>query len=120
MVLFNQIKGKKMKKVLMSVLVMGAMTVNATAGCIATGCNNVQVTKLYMTATGTLYVGTDGTETSLACGGVSGLYMSLKEGDVGKSSMYSLLLTAQTTGKRVTVRIEEGSSDCRVAFVKTL
>jgi len=105
-----------MKKVLMSVLVMGAMTVNAAAGCIATGCNNVQITKLYMTSTGTLYVGTDGDETSLACGGISSLYMSLKEGDVGKNAMYSLLLTAKTTKTPVSIRVSN-DPECKVVYI---
>jgi len=123
MVLFNQIKGKKMKKVLMSVLVMGAMTVSANAACSATGCTG-KIETLYMTNTGTLLVGTDGDEKALNCaggvgnGGVSGVYMSLVEGDVGKNAMYSLLLTAKTTGKSVTVRVQEGTADCRVLYIR--
>jgi hypothetical protein len=70
-----------------------------------------------MTATGTLYVGTDGDETKLTCGGVSGVYMSLKEGDVGKNAMYSLLLTAKTTGKAVSIKIVEGSPTCKVQYI---
>ena len=105
-----------MKKILISVLAMGAMTMSLNAGCIATGCNNVKVTKLYMTSTGTLYVGTDGIETNLACGGVSGVYMSLREGDVGKNAMYSLLLTAKTTNKPVTIRVSS-DAECRVIYV---
>ena len=111
-----------MKKVLLSALVLSGMVVGANAGCAATGCTG-KITKLYMTNTGTLYVGTDGDEKALNCaggpgnGGVSGVYMSLKEGDVGKNSMYSLLLTAKTTNKDVTIRIQDGSPDCRVLYV---
>lgn len=111
-----------MKKILLSVLVLGSMVVGANAGCTTTGCTG-KITKLYMTNTGTLYVGTDGDEKALNCaggpgnGGVSGVYLSLKEGDVGKNAMYSLLLTAKTTNKSVTIRVQEGSSDCRVLYV---
>jgi len=86
------------------------------ASCISTGCYNVEVTKLYMTADGTLYVGTSGDEKSLNCTAPADAYMSLKEGDVGKNAMYSLLLTAKTTKKPVTIRIQEGTSDCRVLY----
>ena len=111
-----------MKKILLSVLILGTMVVGANATCSATGCVG-KIDKLYMTNTGTLYVGTDGDEKALNCaggagnGGVSGVYMSLKEGDVGKNAMYSLLLTAQTTGTSVTIRIQEESPDCRVLYV---
>ena len=111
-----------MKKILLSVLVLGSMVVGANAACVATGCTG-KISKLYMTNTGTLYVSTDGDEKALNCaagagnGGVSGLYMSLKEGDIGKNAMYSLLLTAKTTNKSVTIRIQEGTSDCRVLYV---
>ena len=107
-----------MKKILMSVLTMSTIVVSANAGCTATGCTG-KIDKLYMTATGTLYVGTDGDEKQLACGGVSGVYMSLKEGDVGKNAMYSLLLTAQTTNKTVKIRVTD-TPDCRVQYVTTV
>jgi len=114
-----------MKKVLMSVLVLTAMSATAYAGCTAASCKG-KITKLYMTATGIMYVGTDGDEKALDCaggpgnGGVAGVYLSLKEGAVGKNAMYSLLLTAKTTGKPVEIRVTPGSSDCKVAYVTTL
>ncbi len=107
---------------LLSTILFGITSISLNADCTTTGCTG-KVTKLYMTNTGTLYVGTDGNEKALNCaggagnGGVSGVYMSLKEGDVGKNAMYSLLLTAYTTNKPVTVRIQEGTSDCRVLYV---
>ena len=101
----------------MAGLTAAALTSGAYAGCTSTGCSDVTVTKLYMTATGTLYVGTSGDEKQLACGGVSGVYMSLKEGDVGKNAMYSLLLTAKTTNKKVKIRVADGADDCRVQYV---
>jgi hypothetical protein len=111
-----------MKKALIAMVGLGMISSAAYAGCTTSGCTG-KVTKLYMTASGTLYVGTDGDEKALNCaggagnGGVSGVYMSLKEGDVGKNAMYSLLLTAKTTGKKVRVRVVEGSSDCKVQYV---
>ena len=112
-----------MKNILMSVLTLGMISSSVYGGCVASGCSNVTIDKLYMTATGTLYVGTSGDEKALNCaggagnGGVANVYMSLKEGDVGKNAMYSLLLTAKTTKQKVKLRIEDGSADCRVTYV---
>ncbi len=107
-----------MKKILMSVLALGIMSTSAYARCTASACEG-NVERLYMTAGGTMYVQIEGDASLLNCTPPGGVYMSLKEGDVGKNSMYSLLLTAQTTNKPIIVRVVEGSSDCRVAFVKT-
>ena len=108
-----------MKKIMVSALGMGMAVNFMYAGCTSTGCSDVTVETLYMTYNGTLYVGTSGDESQLNCGSAetAGKYMSLKEGDVGKNAMYSLLLTAKTTGKKVMVRIQEGTSDCRVLYV---
>lgn len=108
-----------MKKILTTILITGIAASSVYAACNSKMCYNVNVEKLYMTANGTLYVGTSGDESQLNCGGAetADVYVSLKEGDVGKNAMYSLLLTAKTTGKKVTIRIQEGSSDCRVVYV---
>jgi hypothetical protein len=113
-----------MKKFLISALALSALSSSAYAGCSASGCNGL-ITKLYMTAGGTLYVATNGNEKALNCaggagnGGVSGKYMSLKEGDIGKNAMYSLLLTSQTTKKPVSIVIQQNTTDCRVLYVTT-
>ena len=113
-----------MKKILLSTIVLGFMVSNAYGICDTLRCIG-KVDKLYMTAGGTLYVGTDGDEKALDCangagnGGVLNTYMSLKEGDVGRNAMYSLLLTAKTTGTQVYIRVETGSADCRVLYVTT-
>lgn len=108
-----------MKKILMSVIALGVMGTNVYATCNTGSCTGT-VKKLYMTGNGTMYVQIDGNAATLNCTAPGGVYMSLKEGDAGKNAMYSLLLTSQTTKKKVTVRIVEGSPDCRVAFIKSL
>ena len=107
-----------MKNIVLSALAIATISSSAYAGCASTTCVG-KVTTLYMTAGGTLYVGTDGDESALRCGGAetAGKYMSLKEGDAGKNAMYSLLLTAKTTNKPVTIRIQTDTSDCRVLYV---
>ena len=112
-----------MKKYLVSILAFGALHSNIYADCSSAGCFNINITKLSMTAGATLYVGTSGDEKALNCaggagdGGVANVYMSLQEGDIGKNAMYSLLLTAHTTGKQVSIRIQEDTDDCRVLYI---
>ena len=106
-----------MKKLIIGVLAVSAISTGSYAKCVAGSCAGT-VEKLYMTAGGTMYVQIEGDASKLNCTPPGGVYLSLKEGDVGKNAMYSLLLTAKTTGKPITVRIVEGSTDCRVAFVK--
>ena len=110
-------KENEMKKILMSVLALSTLAVVANAGCSGALCSNVKVTKLYMTAGGTLYVGTDGTESALNCTSPAGKYVSLAEGDVGKNAMYSLLLTSMTTNKKVSIRVVSGSPTCKVQYI---
>jgi len=112
-----KIKENEMKKILMSVLALSVSTVVANAGCSGTACSNVKITKLYMTAGGTLYVGTDGTESALDCTSPVGKYVSLAEGDIGKNAMYSLLLTSMTTDKKVSIKVVSGSPTCKVQYI---
>ena len=117
MVLLNN-KGKKMKKVLMSVLAMGTMTIAANAGCVASGCYSVTIDELLVTNTGNIFIATDGIESALNCTSPGNVYMVLDGANAGQKMMYSLLLTSKTTNKPVTIRIEEGTSNCRVSYVK--
>ena len=105
-----------MNKMIIGALALGVMASSAYAGCTADRCTG-KINKLYMTASGTLFVGTDGDERALDCKAANGRYMSLVEGDVGKNAMYSLLLTAKTTGKPVSIRIQKGTTNCRVLYV---
>jgi hypothetical protein len=119
MVLFNKLKGEKMKKVLMSVIAMGAIVVSAEAGCASYGCQGL-ITSLQVTATGNIQVGTDGTETAMNCTPVANSYAELDLSEAGGNAIYSALLTAQTTKKPILIRIVEGSSNCKIAYVKPL
>ena len=105
-----------MKKLLSIAIAIGFISTGVQASCNSTSCTG-KVTKIYMTADGTLYVGTDGNERSLNCTAPGGIYVSLSNTDPGKNAMYSLLLTAQTTGTPVTIRIQENSPTCRILYV---
>ena len=106
-----------MRKILMSALTIGAMTTGVYAACSGTVCAQVEITRLYMTNTGTIFVGTSGAETSLTCTAPGNQYLSIRNGDVGKNALYSMLLTAQTTNKKIDIGVEPGSADCHVLAV---
>lgn len=106
-----------MKKILMSVLTFGTLTTGIYAECWSQACSNVNITKLLLTASGTLYVGTNGDEGLLNCQSPGNSYTSLTNSDVGKNAMYAALLAAKASGEKVTIRIQEDSSDCRVLYV---
>jgi len=105
-----------MKKVLMSVLAMGAITMSANAACDSTGCYGVTIDRMYVTSGGTIYVGTSGTESALNCTSPGGVYMSVSHDATGKNAIYSLMLTAQTTKKKINLRAAEGSASCNILF----
>jgi len=106
-----------MKKILISVLAMGAISTSVYAGCAGTACTQVDITRLYMTDYGTIFVGTSGIETSLNCNPNGGSYLSVRNADVGKNALYSMLLTAQTTKRKLDIGVEAGSADCHILAI---
>jgi hypothetical protein len=105
-----------MKKVLMSVLAMGAMTMSANAACSGTACTNVKVTEVYATFGGTIYISTDGDEGALTCTSPGNVYVSIGANDPGKNALYSMMLTAKTTQANVKIRIQSGTDGCRILY----
>ena len=110
-------KDKMMKKILMSALALGAITTGSYAACAGTVCGQVDVQRLYITDTGTIYIGTSGVETALNCTAPGDQYLSIRDADVGKNALYSMLLTAQTTKRKIDIGIEAGSADCHVLAI---
>lgn len=103
-------------KLLLGTIVSLVLTSTINAACNTGSCTGL-VTKIYMTASGTLYIGTDGTETNLDCTAPGNQYVSLSPTDPGANSMYALLLTAKTTGEPVSIRIVDKSPTCQIAYV---
>lgn len=105
-----------MKKVLISVLAIGMISSNLYGACTAKSCANVKITKVNATFGGTIYIATDGSESALNCTSPGNAYVSVGATDAGKNALYSMMLTAQTTGKKVNIRIQEGSAGCRILY----
>lgn len=106
-----------MKKIIMSVLALGVLNTSLFADCSGAACTQVDITRLYMTDYGTIFVGTSGTESSLNCSANGGSYLSIRNADIGKNALFSLLLTAQTTKKKIDIGLEDGSPDCHIIAI---
>ncbi len=110
-----------MKKVLLSISVLGMLSSNIYGSCNSTSCTD-KITKIYTTATGTIYIGTSGNEKALNCaagagnGGVSNVYVSINPNSKGANAIYSLILTAKSLNKKVSLRIKENSSLCEIIY----
>ncbi len=91
------------------------------AECAATGCDQAIIEQLYVTASGTVYIGTNGDETKMQCKAESGIFSTLSLSQPGANAIYSLLLVAQTTSKPVYIRTDETSPSvakgCNVLYV---
>jgi len=106
-----------MKKILASLLTAGALSTGAYAECSAGACSDVTVDFILVLTSGTISVGTSGTETGLTCTASGGKYLAITADAAGKAAMYSALLTAQTTNKKLSIRLNDTTDACQIAYV---
>lgn len=106
-----------MKKVLMSLLAIGAMTISANAACTTTGCSDVGVDRFLVGSTGNILVAPVGGLTGVNCTPVLGYYVTIQAADPGAKAIYSYLLTAKTTNQNISFAVVDGSATCDVALV---
>jgi hypothetical protein len=90
----------------------------AGAECTAPSCVNARVLQLYTEANGNVYVQLSGTMSNLNCTLTSGFVTLLATGSRFKE-IYGSLLAAQLADRPVTVRINEGSAGCTIAYTIT-
>lgn len=89
----------------------------ASAECSSYGCSGY-VDEVYIEAESGLWLQTSGNEQLANCAADSGVFLRL-DGNAAKfKEVYALLLLAQTTDKQVFVRIQEGSSPCKIVYVR--
>ncbi len=95
---------------LFSTQIVAANTCNNT-GCIST------ISLLYTTANGPVYIGTPQDEKLANCTPVKNVYFTLNTNSKNAQEIYSTLLAAYMAGKKVKLRIIEGSSNCELSYV---
>ncbi len=87
------------------------------AACGTTGCIDVLIDELYVNSNFLVYVATNGTETAANCTPLAGVYLTLDPSDSNYNAVYSLLLAAQLADRPVSIRIVDGSSNCKISYV---
>ena len=77
-----------------------------------------------MNTSGLIYVGTSGDEAALNCSAISDVYttLDLNSGpngaeSAGAKAAYSALLSSKIAGKRLMIRISDGTSGCQIKYV---
>jgi len=106
-----------MKKILMSVLALGAISTASNAACTASGCSDVGVDRFLVGATGNILVAPVGGLSGVNCTPVLNYYITIDANDPGAKAIYSYLLTAKTTNQNISFAVVDGSPVCQVAFV---
>jgi hypothetical protein len=88
------------------------------AACTTYYCQGT-ISLLYVTDTGA-YVQLSGGLTGLTnCTPESGVYLTLPKTNGNYSSLYALLLLAKAQGSIITIRTNDGSAGCTVAYITT-
>jgi hypothetical protein len=108
-----------MKKQIVSMLAIAGLSVGAYAGgCANTTCDQVSIEEISATAWGTTTVSTDATETSLSCTPFANKFLYIAADATGKNAIYSALLTAKTTGKKVRIDVvSDSNGHCQIASI---
>lgn len=76
------------------------------------------IENLYISSNGNTLVITSGDESILDCSGTDGKYFTLPSSDKNSKAVFSVLLTARTTGKPVFLVVNQGSVGCTVNRVE--
>ncbi|PCK05171.1 MAG: hypothetical protein COA42_18530 [Alteromonadaceae bacterium] len=85
--------------------------------CQPHACVDEYIEKIYTNTNGTVYIATSGDETKLNCTPESGIYLTLLLSEPAGEAIYSTLLAAQIANKKMLLRVNEGTSGCKVAYV---
>lgn len=88
----------------------------AYADCTADRCENVRITRI-VTTPDRVWVKTSGTLSNLNCTVDSGVYVALLRTNGAFREIYSNLLAFQIAGLPISIRIDDGSSPCSIAYV---
>jgi len=83
-----------------------------TWGCIST------ISELYTNADGLIYVGTPLDEKLANCTAISGVYFTINPSSGNSKEMYSSLLAAYMSNKKIQLRVKEGHAQCELAYVR--
>ena len=85
--------------------------------CASWGCTST-IDELYTTANGDVYIRTPLDETQANCTVHTGSHFVLSADSQNFKEIYSSLLAAYVSNSTIQLRIVEGSSNCRISYVR--
>lgn len=88
----------------------------AFADCSTIRCTGL-IERLYFTADGRLLIATDGDELALNCTAPGDVYITMTSESPVFNAQYAMLLTAQSLGQEIGLRIVEGSDNCELSYI---
>lgn len=107
---------RNMVRSLMVVALLLSEAVYAADQCTSWGCRS-KVSVIYTRADGDILIGTPLNEKLANCTPVSGVYFTLKPDAQNAREVYSSVLSAYMSGKKIQLRIKEGTSGCEISYV---
>ncbi|TMP30449.1 hypothetical protein CWB98_23250 [Pseudoalteromonas rubra] len=108
---------KLFKSLLLPLLCFSSTAVFAGV-CNPDFCHKVYIERLYVEASGKIFIGTSGDEKILNCNAESGSYVTIPAGTPGADFLYSALLTAQTTNLPIEViQVDDNLPGCVVQYI---
>lgn len=87
----------------------------ASAGCSATGCTGL-VERVVGHESGATQVIIAGDKSAVDCTAPGGVYFTVASSSPGGRTIVAMVLTAQTTGREIFLRVVTGSADCKVGY----
>jgi len=107
-----------MKKVLLFILLtITSVSVYSADRCESWGCIST-VSDLYTNADGLIYVGTPLDEKLANCTPVAEVYFSINPSAENSDKMYSSILSAYMSNKKIQLRVKEGHAKCELSYVR--
>ncbi|MCH2160073.1 MAG: hypothetical protein MK096_14990 [Oleiphilaceae bacterium] len=85
--------------------------------CTTWGCIS-HISELVTNHAGKIRIATPLDETLANCDAVSGVYFSLDPNAQNFKEMYAAVLAAYMSGKKIQLRVQEGSSECTLSYVR--
>lgn len=103
-----------LKVATLSCALFGSM---ASADCISYVCDQSRILAMYTRADGDAFIQISGNTSVLTCSLVGGLYVKLPVASPRFKEIYASLLAYQLTDRPVTVRMQDGQTDCTISYL---
>ena len=91
---------------------------NAHATCTSISCDNETIIGMMTTTAGDVYIKTSGTMTNLGCTLSQGVYITLPVANNPRfKELYASLLAHHMADRPLSIRINDGSVGCTIAYI---